>query len=159
MCSLTPELKILITALFCPRVKITSWLKHVAHTVACLLDTYSFSSQTEPLFCLGWLINLMNGGNLIFFLLLGCSGHVTISWPIREILLIGVGGAICGRFFSFIKMGAALPFLPFLLVQWLLRMSYLEPWQPHCNQEVRSLEREANMHMMVDSRHKKNLGP
>uniref|UniRef100_A0A452UBK0 Membrane-associated guanylate kinase, WW and PDZ domain-containing protein 3 n=1 Tax=Ursus maritimus TaxID=29073 RepID=A0A452UBK0_URSMA len=48
----------------------------------------------------------MNGGNLIFFLLLGCSGHVTISWPIREILLIGVGGAICGRFFSFIKMGA-----------------------------------------------------
>lgn len=54
ICILTPELKILITADFCPRVKITPpCLRHVVHTVAFLLDTCSFSSQTEPLFCLG----------------------------------------------------------------------------------------------------------
>ena len=54
-------------------------------------------------------------GNLIFFLLLGCSGHVTISWPIREILLVGVGGAICVRkVFLLHKNGSstAFPSLP-----------------------------------------------
>lgn len=90
------------------------------------------------------MINLMNCGNLIFFLSLGCSGHVTVFWPIREILLVGVGVTVWERLFSFIKMGAALPSLPAWTVtsEDVLSGAVAAP-------DRTCICPEANMHMMI----------
>ena len=91
-----------------------------------------------------------------------CSGHVTIFRLIREILWQVWGQS--GKDFSLQKNGSssAFPSLPACTTFpscWPLRMWCLELWQPHCNLEVRSPEIKPNMNVMLESRHKKSLGP
>ena len=129
-----------------------------------------FSSRSRtPIFLRVTHVSL-NHGNSIFLSVTGLQWACDHFQANKGDSMAGVR-AVWERFFSFRKMVAAVPFLrsclynlPFLLVQpflpaWPLRMWCLELWQPHCNLEVRSPEIKPNMNMILESRHKKSLGP